>query len=921
MKEGPRRAKEVWQMDYGFDSNSFILDGKRVWLYAGEIHYFRFVRSEWRRALELAKAAGLNAVSTYVAWNRHEPRPGEWDFQGDNDLAEFLDTAAELGLYVMLRPGPYICGEWTGGGIPAWLLTEPQLEQRVDEPVFMAHTERWLRKVMEIAAPRQVTRGGNIIAIQNDNEYHGGWDARTSAYIEKVTGILRDAGCEVAITACNCHVKAGHMMINYDADMYDRDIYRRLNMIVTFNTCSDFGVIDELRAYQPSKPALLTELWTGPMVFWQQPVSDGMPDQDVARWIVECTLRGAMVTMYMFIGGTNFGFNAASNLATSYSSAYPVGDALRPRNKYYALKPFGGFLSCYGTQLAGARREQLEAQGARAARFDTERGGIVVMAGDDAHARVELGGAQREICFGDVRGGALADGLRAAGGTLDWANLFVLGECGGALLLYGPAGEDYALSANGELRQGVVRARPELIEVGGMKLVVLDERSARHTWLLGDEAVLGGAFARAGADGPQIEPGEFERVYLLRQGALTERAFDRARVPAELPALVRWEKRDPFEGVKYAPLAEPRFHEQLGALNGYVLYRGTITSPCARSGLMTAACAATRVLVMVNGEFAGELGERRTENERFDYANPADRLRERVGIQLRAGVNEILLLSEDAGRCCLDSMPLGIQGNVYVDSRMINLDDAVYVGATELSAPALDYLYSPALTSARPVDTLKFGFELSAGERLILIVHDAPCWVETRHGAAPHVQQVRRPWQSFGYRDGGSHLWHCYLPQCDEGHNELTIQCPGDARAVLAHAQAYVVKESDRIGDWSWAALPEQVPYAGRADYESAGGAQSKLLAPFARIGVQSQHRPAWYTTTFARPDAPDGLFITLGAMRKGQIYLNGHNVGRFQRCPAQRRYYLPAEWLCADNRLSIFEEYGIAPDGVRLER
>ena len=164
-------------------------------------------------------------------------------------------------------------------------------------------------------------------------------------------------------------------------------------------------------------------------------------------------------------------------------------------------------------------------------------------------------------------------------------------------------------------------------------------------------------------------------------------------------------------------------------------------------------------------------------------------------------------------------------------------------------------------------------------------------------------------------------MWHCYLPKCCEGDNELTIQCPGSVDHLLSHAQAFIVKDSDRIGDWSWCALNEDVPYEGRADHISAAGRQDKLLVPFAEIRAHGQsYTPAWYTTTFPRPEAARSLFLSMGEMRKGQIYLNGHNIGRFMRCPAQSRYYLPEAWLCDENRLTIFEEYGIEPDGVRLQ-
>ena len=910
-------------MNYSFDGKSFILNNKRIWLYCGEIHYYRFPREEWRRALETARAAGLNTISTYVAWNIHEPQPGVWDFEGDKDLAAFLDLASELGLYVMLRPGPYICGEWTGGGIPAWLLTDERLEQRTDESVFMEHTARWLRKIMKIAAPRQVTRGGCIVSIQNDNEYHGGWDARTTAYIEKVTNILRDSGCEVAVTACNCHAPSGKMAINYDADMYDPELYKRLDMIVTYNTCSNYQVIDELRAYQPGKPSILSELWTGPMVFWQKPVTGNMSDTDVARWIVESTLHHAMVTMYMFIGGTNFAFNGASNIATSYSSAYPVGDALRPREKYYALKPFGAFLSCFGGDIAGDDGEVIVYNETRATRFKTGRGNFIVIAGDNDFAEIEYAGKARRINFTAVQGGALAEGLRVGDATLDWSSLFIMGEFDGALLMYGNAGDDWSVSVDGHEYSGIVRTAPQLANANGLNIIVMDEPTARHTWLLHDKVIFGGDFACDGKDGEVFEPGKAKRAYEYRDGRLTERAIPRPALLKDLPALTTWERHDPLADACFMPVEHPMFHEQLGALHGYVLYRAHVHSDKARTGALTVPCAATRVAAYVNGAFAGEIGERRTENERFDYANPADRLRERISIELRAGDNDVLLLSEDTGRCCLDAMPLGIGGDVYADSHQLTLDGATYAGKIMLSSEAVDYLYSPALTEPREADAISWHISLKPGERLIIVVHDSPCWVTANGKVAPHVHMVHRPWQSFGYRDGGSHMWHCYTPECYEGDNEIVLTCPGSVENVISHTLAYIVRDEDRLTDWSWCALSEDVPYEGRADYETAARGQDTLLVPFAEIRAGGRdYMPAWYTTAFPRPEVEGmGLFISMGEMRKGQIYLNGHNLGRFMRCPAQSRYYIPAAWLKDENRLTIFEEYGIAPDGVRLMR
>ena len=152
-----------------YDSKSFLLDGRRIWIIAGEIHYFRHPYSEWRDVLLRAKRAGLNTVCTYVPWNFHETKEGEVDFEGDKNLARYIDLIGELGMYAMLRPGPYICSEWDGGGIPAWLCAKPVLRFREDDPVYMAAVDSWFDKLIPIISERQVTRGGPVLTVQNEN--------------------------------------------------------------------------------------------------------------------------------------------------------------------------------------------------------------------------------------------------------------------------------------------------------------------------------------------------------------------------------------------------------------------------------------------------------------------------------------------------------------------------------------------------------------------------------------------------------------------------------------------------------------------------------------------------------------------------------------------------------------------------------
>ena len=167
----------------------FTVDGHSLQIISGEMHYPRIPREYWRDRMKKARAMGLNTISTYVFWNLHEPQRGKYDFTGQNDIAAFIRIAQEEGLYVLLRPGPYVCSEWDLGGLPAWLLASPDIVLRSTDAQFMRPAEEYLKRLGQELVPYLATRGGPIIGVQVENEY--GSFGKDAAYMQKV----RDAIC------------------------------------------------------------------------------------------------------------------------------------------------------------------------------------------------------------------------------------------------------------------------------------------------------------------------------------------------------------------------------------------------------------------------------------------------------------------------------------------------------------------------------------------------------------------------------------------------------------------------------------------------------------------------------------------------------------------------------------------------------
>jgi beta-galactosidase len=308
----------------------FELDGKRFQIISGAIHYARVPRAYWRDRLKKAKAMGLNTVETYVFWNLHEPEPGKYDFSGQNDVAEFIREAQQEGLYVILRPGPYVCAEWEFGGYPAWLLKNPKIKVRTSDPAFMEPATRWLHRLGQELAPLQSGNGGPILATQVENEY--GSFGSDHAYMEQIHHALIDAG----FTKSMLYTADG-------ADELPNGTLPELPAVINFGTGSAKEEFAKLEKFRPAGPHMCGEYWAGWLDHWGEHhhTESAKTEADELKWMLE---QGFSVNLYMFHGGTSFGWMNGANMdgkkyqptVTSYDYDAPVSEsgALTPK---YAL--------------------------------------------------------------------------------------------------------------------------------------------------------------------------------------------------------------------------------------------------------------------------------------------------------------------------------------------------------------------------------------------------------------------------------------------------------------------------------------------------------------------------------------------------------------------------------------------------------
>lgn len=279
--------------------DNFYLNGKPFQILSGSIHYFRIVPRYWRDRLEKLKAMGLNTVETYIPWNVHEPKKGEFVFEGIADVAGFVKLAQELGLYVILRPSPYICAEWEFGGLPGWLLAEDGMEVRSSSPAFLGHVREYYDVLLPILKPLQLTEGGNVILMQVENEY--GYFADDSSYPEALKRMLREGGISVPL-------------ITSDEPKAESILGGRVEgALPTGNfgsrTRERFAVLKE---FTGGGPLMCAEFWVGWFDHWGNGGHMTGNLEESAKDLEEM-IRLGHVNIYMFIGGTNFGFMNGSN--------------------------------------------------------------------------------------------------------------------------------------------------------------------------------------------------------------------------------------------------------------------------------------------------------------------------------------------------------------------------------------------------------------------------------------------------------------------------------------------------------------------------------------------------------------------------------------------------------------------------------
>jgi hypothetical protein len=471
-----------------FNTNSYIINEQPRWLLSGELHYYKMTRGDWRQRLVQLKCAGFNTVSAYMPWNYHELTEGEWDFSGDRDVEHFLALAAEIGLYVIARPGPYICNEWHAGGLPAWLSCKPGIRLRTKDPLFLSYVDKWWDRIAPIIRKYELGQNGTVILAQVENEYGHYGEGQEPEYIYHLRDGLRERGVAVPIINCDSFIKFSRLKPK---------VYEEINL------CCNFGGdgirnLQQARALQPDAPLFVTEYWIAAFDWWGRNESAVNDDNKALNGALEIAAGGSSgLTAFVFSGGAHFGYwhgrsvcSDANFMTTLYGPGAPILDDGQFSGKYTLFKTRLSPLNTPALAKTGMPEiTELEPGLIQATRKGPD--GIFIFTVNRSEKQIRVADTEKNQACVDfaIPAGAVQWAVRdlklSGEVTLNRTNLTVLAT-DPVLILYGEAGTEGWLELDGETLQVQVprEETPHLVSYQGLSILVINKESAGRCWPL-----------------------------------------------------------------------------------------------------------------------------------------------------------------------------------------------------------------------------------------------------------------------------------------------------------------------------------------------------------------------------------------------------------------------------------------------------
>lgn len=908
-----------------YDARSFQIDGRRIWLVSGAIQYARLPREAWAHRIHLAKLAGLNTIETPVVWAEHEPRPGSFDFEGDRDLRHFVELCGRAGMYVILRPGPFVGSSFDLGGLPSWLPGAAEgIKLRGASAPLLEACSRYLTAVAEQVRDLQVTSsgtGGPIILVQNESHWTCGSEVEANGYLGELHRYLRESGMTVPTINSN-------------------NLWQGMESEVAAWSGSEqmLATTRQLSEVKPDQPRLVIDFSVTAQSVLGEAAGSAPEPMAIQRRLAEILSGGGQFNIDPICGGSNFGFiggrlaNEPEAFATQSADRYaPVGESGMPGASFHAVRRVATFARSFARVFSHLDPDHRpvgldpteagtgkQGPGLSIVHTSGSQGGVVFIFGADPGIGGSGGPRRGSVLLPngstlpfDLGEQAVAwitfDAHLHGRAHLDHSSLCVLGHVGKALVVYGPTGSAGEISINGSRLEVVPPAgkEPDIISHEGVTVVVCNERQADEVLLL-DETVLVGV-SGVEPDGTPIAASGRKVTRIDEQGTaeLVEHATQK-RAP-RTPTFGSWETADSSEhllgeSARYARIDGPSDLTSLGSPYGYGWYRLTLKASSAKKVKVMSPGSGDRLGAFVDGEPIGVLG--------LGAGASVE-----MTIPLRKGERSLVLLAENMGRYST--------GSGLGESK----------GLTEhLWEVAPFKVAKPEVVIGEPIEPLKHRSPLWEVRDGDVTWPERLTWTFTHRKKSPVIMSIESLPDAAVLLINGEFARFCdrnwteqiLLDELNRGNNTIEL-------AFLAADEEHLeqlIKQSEKCITFheGTSCLSEKSEFS-FAKWERPGPAAFEPM-PKGKAKQATEGTPTWWRSSFAITQTHTPLRLEFDGLTKGQVYLNGRHLGRYfvatasgERVPPQGAVYLPASWLREQepNEVVIFDEHGGSPSKCKL--
>jgi len=920
-----------------YDGQSFMLDGRRLWLVCGSISYARVPRRCWRDRIHAARLAGLNTIQTTIVWSRHEQIQGRFDFEGENDLRHFLELVSEAGLHCLLRVGPFVGDGLDMGGLPAWLGHVPQIQLRTKSGPFLEASGRFISAVAAQIKDLQVTSpgtGGPVLLVQVEDSWTCGDADLAAGYLRELARYLRESGVTVPTVNAN-------------------NLWQGIEGQIDGWVGSDhlLATVRQLREVRPNQPRLIVRFRPGSIQTWGQADQTEPSPMSVQRRLAEILVGGGQFcidpfhsgTMFEFAGGRRAGRTDAF-LATSPAGSAPLGEAGGPGPSYHAVRRLCTFASSFGRLFAGldpdyrpitldpawrgAGTSRSPARWVSVSHATGTQGGVAFLfRADPGSGPVPRSGGTIPVLLPNGSSLDVDMGNQAVAwcvfdyhlfgrARLDYCGLNAFATVGTVFVCYGPASGHGELSINGSPLTVKVPSgkNPIVIEHEGVTVVVCSEDLIDATFIGKRGVCVGAAWINASGN-PHARSGQRRVSLIARDGRVSKVTPTPASTTSGPVALSPWQAASTEE---YARGASPRFAgiegpadlASLGTATGYGWYRLDLKSFSARRTHVSFVEAGDRHHIYQDGEFKGLVGR-----------GPGAALD--LSLSLKKGKHTIVLLSDNMGRAsggsCLNA-PKGLFGHVWetqpIKAGRCQVRQGAPVDLLGFRSPLWDVRRGDVTAPDRV--TWSFIYRKKTPvivsfqdlpDRGVLLVNDEPfAWLDE---AGP--REILLPIEALSR---GTNVIQVALVS-DGAGPEVDQERAREASKVLSARVSFLAGARSLTEKAKWAFARWEPPAAG-------------AFVPVAKSSLGGFQGPTWWRSRFEAKPGEAPLFLDAAGLTKGQVFINGRNLCRYfvatregEPVPPQTRYFVPDSWLKpdGDNDLMIFDEHGGNPGRCRLVR